>query len=526
MSDAQLMLNTMQALPRHGSPLFRDSQQMSLADIPNGNYSNGQTTFQLQTIENDMFCLAGMELQIPFSVSVNGVLSAVNCLGQGVSPALTAGQVAAIPATFAAGIPNNGAPTIPGVALASASQCSFAFKSSSLDMVSGLNVGLGASNSSIVSDVNYLPIMSQIRLTVQNSDDWLRVFGSKLCFAPDTRKSITVGEQNTGFCQRQASLYSQSTCDWFPLPGAAANSTVVYCSRLQGVATIPLHLLHPFLSSSDYLDRGVNYRLNFLFGREFNQQALTSCFVFAGAVPTTKPTYAIGGQVSAGGASWSSCMLRYRSVSLPPEVQVKFDSALLAGKADDRVVRYSCSDYYDSVQNSALSLSSYQLSNGIVRPLRMWCLGFTPQALASQTLLRTTSVVWSSLNARIGTTRRYINDLVDGPGLYEELRDQFEEMATSPDKQSLLDYQSFYPTPGTIVSPNGEAFPPQSGQAHYAVVDLSRTQNRANDSALTLQVNAIRTGNTPADFLVIVEREQVATISRARNAVTVQVGST
>jgi hypothetical protein len=109
--------------------------------------------------------------------------------------------------------------------------------------------------------------------------------------------------------------------------------------------------------------------------------------------------------------------------------------------------------------------------------------------------------------------------------LYEEVRDQFDELARSPEKTSLLDYQSFYPTPGTIVSPDGSAFPNQSGQAHYAVIDLSRTQNRASDSAMTLQVNAVRTGNEHADFLVVVEREQVATFSRARNSVSVQVGS-
>ncbi len=183
-----------------------------------------------------------------------------------------------------------------------------------------------------------------------------------------------------------------------------------------------------------------------------NTQCPTRTFFFSGTAMPSGVGFYVGGQVSAGGASWSSCMLRYRAITLPPEIQVKFDSQLLQGKADDRIVRYACSDYYDSVQNSALSLSSYQLSNGVVRPLRMWCLGFAPTTLSSGLLLRTTSVVWSSLNAKIGSTNRYIHSLVDGPALFDELRDQFSEMSSSPDKASLLDYQSFFPTPGTLVN--------------------------------------------------------------------------
>jgi len=114
--------------------------------------------------------------------------------------------------------------------------------------------------------------------------------------------------------------------------------------------------------------------------------------------------------------------------------------------------------------------------------------------------------------------------------MYDEVSDvAFSERATTPERESLLTFDAFYPTPGTLVNPNGylpasTSLPDESGQCHWAAIDLSRTQARGDDSAITLSINAVRSTSDNTDFIVWVERESQCKISKARSNVTVQVG--
>ncbi len=522
MSDSTLMLNLLQGSSRQGSAtLFKDSQLRDLIDQANPGYSNGQAVWDLKNVDSDMLALSQSSLLIPYSIGINGVLTATNCLGAVTVPGLAA---AGGPPTFLNGIPSDARAPLVGGTLNVASQCSLAYKSSSLDIVTGLNVGIASSNSSIVSEINHLSLLNQIKLAVQTNKDWLEIFGPRLCFALDTKKTVTIGDATSGFATRQKYLYSQSTIEYYPLTGALVGDVAAYISRIQCVAVIPLHLLHNFFGQLDSPQRGINYRINTMFAREFSQQSVVNAFVFAGAAPTTRPTYSIcgpgGSSVNVGGASWSSCVLKYRSITLPPEIQARYDSDILDGKVDTQYIDYVVQDTYDSQYNSSGSLKSFQVATGVVKPLKLWAMAFVPGCLSSNTALRVTSLAFQSLNAKVGTTNRYVTPLSNGFDMYNELSQQFQELALSLDKGSLLTYRDFYP--GSELAITGQS---ESGLAHFACLDLARVQNRVVDAAISLQLDAVRVGSTPADFIVIVERAQVCRQDRTRNTVSVVVGS-
>jgi hypothetical protein len=520
MTDRSLMVNMLQPSARHGSDgLFKDSQIHDLPDLPNPSYSNGQAVFEFKNVEQDMLAVSQSTLCVPFAIGINGNLGPNNCLGS-----VTLTSAAGVgPGAFGSGKPVAAYAPLAGGTLDLASQCSVAFKSSSLDLITGINIGLANSNSSIVSE-NYLSLLNQIKLQVQTTQDWLEIFGPRLMMAPDTKRSITPGE-TSGFTKRQQFLYQQSTVDYYPATGAAANTMVAYVARIQGCVEIPLSLLHNFFAQLDFPDRGIQWRLNFLFANEFAQQSLLSAFVFAGAAPTTRPTYTIGGPggsaIEAGGQSWTGCMLKYRAITLPPAMQARYDAQILDNKMEKRWVEYVVSDTYDSQSNSTGSLKSFQLANGLVRPIRLWAMGFAPGALASQEKLRVTNVAWSSLNVKVGTCNRYIQPLTSAIDLYDELSQQFIELASSPDKGALLTRTAFYPASGTLAIPGQ----PDSGTAHFACIDLARAQGRVTDQAVSLILDAVRTTNNASDFICIVERAMVCRMDRTRNTVTATVGS-
>jgi hypothetical protein len=517
MSDASLMLNM---LSGSSTPalLFRDSQIRDLPDNPNAGYGNGQTTFETRNITEDMFAMSQSDFIIPWSIGINGALGPDNCLGTVTKANLPAG-----PGQFVNGsCPGYVAET--GGSFNLASKCSLAFKSSSLDLVTGLNVGLANSNSSIVSEINYLSVLNQIKLLVQTSQDWLEIFGPKLCFSKDTSSTVVVGDTTSGFAQRQAYLYKNATVSYYAASNAAQNSTTAYIARIQCASIVPARLLHNFLANLDSPERGIQWRLNLLFCKEFNQQSLTSGFVFAGAAPNVSPTYSIcgpqGSSIFAGGQTYSGCMMKYRSITLPAEMQVRYDSQILDNKMDKKYIEYVVTDVYDNQVNSTGSLKSYQLANGIVKPIRVWTFGLANGSLASNTALRVTNVAFSSLNCKIGTTNRFVQPLASGYDMYDELQQQMQELAASPDKGSLLSYNDFYPSGDFSIPGQSEA-----GLYHFTCMDLARPQGRVEDAAISLILDGGRTTQVPTDYICIVERTQVCRMDRTRNTVTVAVGS-
>jgi hypothetical protein len=220
--------------------------------------------------------------------------------------------------------------------------------------------------------------------------------------------------------------------------------------------------------------------------------------------------------------------MKYRSINLPPAMQIKYDQQILDGKLDKRYIDYVVTDVYDNQVGVVGSLKSYQLANGIVKPVRLWTMGFANQTLAdpTKTLARVTGMVFSSLNCRIGTTNRFSQPLISGYDMYNELQQQMQDLASSPDKGSLLSYDDFYKAPGfTPVTPS-VGFPgAQPGLCHFTCMDLARTQGRVEDAAVSIIVDGISTSAASIDYLCIVERMQVCRLDRSRNTVSVTVGS-
>jgi hypothetical protein len=475
--------------------------------------------------------MAQSEFVIPWSISINGVLSAANSLGHVTLAASVAGGAAS---TFTNGVPNVAQAAATGGKVDLQSQCSVAFKSSTLDLVTGLNVGLANSNSSIVSELNYLSVLNQIKLLVQYNQDWYEIFGPKLCFAKDTAATYpaiapAAAGPTSGFAQRQDFLYKTAKITYYSVPGAAA-STDAYITSIQCASIIPAHLLHNFLANLDSPDRGIQWRLSMMFCKEFNQQSLVSGFMFAGAAPTTPPTYSIcgpnGSAITTGGQTYSNCLMKYRSITLPPAMQIKYDQQILDGKLDKRYIDYVVTDVYDNQVGVTGSLKSYQLSNGIVKPVRLWTMGFVNKTLTSQVLARVTGMVFSSLNCRIGTTNRFSQPLISGYDMYNELQQQMQDLASSPDKGSLLTYGDFYTTSDTTaITPSIGRPAAVPGLCHFTCIDLARTQGRVEDAAVSIIVDGISTSAASIDYLVLVERMQVCRMDRSRNTVSVTVGS-
>src|SRR5687768_10891586 len=94
MSDLALMQNMFRSRPTEDY-LFKDSQIRDLPDNPNVGYANGQTTFECRNITDDTFALSQADFIIPYSIGVNGVLTATNCLGKvtGATASLDVGPV-------------------------------------------------------------------------------------------------------------------------------------------------------------------------------------------------------------------------------------------------------------------------------------------------------------------------------------------------------------------------------------------------------------------------------------------------
>lgn len=537
MSDLALIENIFASRPREDY-LFKDSQIRDLPDNPNTGYANGQTTFECRNITDDTFALSQNDLIIPWSIGINGTLSAANCLGTVTIDRATAiAYDALVPGTntyattFLNGIPTNAATTLPmtnGV-FNLGSACSVAFKSSALDLISGLNVGLANSTSAIVSDLHHLSTLNAIKLLVQSSRDWLEIFGPKLCFSKDTKATQAAGDSTSGFAKRQAYLYQMANVTYYQTAVTGANpaTNTAYIAKIECASIIPLKLLHNFFANNDYPSKGIQWKLNFLFSSEFSPQAQTKAFVYSGVAPTTAPSFKIcgsNGTVTAGGANYSTCIMKYRSITLPDAVQARIDEKILAGKSDHRYINYVVTDVYNDKVLQTGDLKSYQLANGIIKAIRMWIMPTANNALNSNLALNVTNMAFSSLNCKIGTTNRYVQPLISGYDMYSELSQQFQELASSPDKGSLITYDDFYPNPnlnGLVVSSSDV-----TGLYHIPCIDLARTQGRVQDSAISIIVDALRTPQaTPSDYIVFVERMQVARFDRTRNSVAITVGS-
>ena len=103
---------------------------------------------------------------------------------------------------------------------------------------------------------------------------------------------------------------------------------------------------------------------------------------------------------------------------------------------------------------------------------------------------------------------------------------QMQELDTSPDKGSLLDFTRFY-VPNAFqfnLDANGNEI---NGLYAFYCIDLAHVQNRVDDQAINLMINAVKSTVTSSSVLYynIIERETCALFEYNRNSCTVTVGS-
>jgi len=183
MSDVQLMANMMQTRPEIDY-LFKDVQVRELNDENKGDYSAGQIEFNTKNASKSYNVPAQDDILVAMTLNVTGILSATNCLGTVSNCTSTIVGPATVNDKGEAGPSNYGGKLDLG------SRGSVAFKHSSLSLFNGVSIALNNGGAGIVSDIKNISLINQIRMMVQNNQDWANTYAKEFAFAKDTLDSI------------------------------------------------------------------------------------------------------------------------------------------------------------------------------------------------------------------------------------------------------------------------------------------------------------------------------------------------
>lgn len=517
MTDFQLMANLKRPFAE-SDVLFKDVQLRTLKDNNKTSYSSGQLNFDTSNASPEHWAFTQTDLQIPFSVNVTGALSAANCLGVVATSLSTAEGPALMDANGRAA--NGAAPNTGGV-LTLGARGSIAPKLSTLSMINGIDISLNNGGTGIVSELKNISIINNIRLLVQHNLDWAHNHAAQFCFAKNTDVIIP----NDGFNQRQKYLYNMSRCTYYNLPTVAAGaSTTGYISRLECVVTIPLSMIHNFFANCDWPSRGIDWNINFHLCKEFNPNQQYYGFDVVN-IPAAQLNW-VPGSANVADVNYTSSSLKYKAITFQPHFGEEVAAGMLNGSLARRTVKFASAQVYDDKVNHAGDLSSYQIANGIVRPIRMWVLGYYPDTIKTQAYPTNTNLLLKSLNVQINTVNRFSQGLNTPYDLYDQVKDQMAELATSSDKGSLLNFNDFF------VSNIDQFQADDNGQeinGRYALycIDLAHVQNRLDDQAVNLILDTVKVSSQAAnvDYIVVVERELTALFEYERNSCTITVGS-
>ena len=367
MSDFVMMSNLMHTRPEKDI-LFRDVQVRTLPDSNKTSYSSGQLNFKTNNASQEYWSLSKTDLLFPFTVNVSGVLSATNCLGTVTGTT----SVSAAPATVGANGLAVGVASSTGGVLTLGSRGSIAPKLWTGDIIQGVSIALNNGGTGLVSDLKDISLVNDIRLLVQNNLDWANNNAAQLCFAKNQGIDLT---NNYGFNQRQQYLYNLSNCTYYAAAGTAAGSNqTAYISRIDCVVAIPLAMIHSFFANCDFPSRGIEYEINFFLCREFNGNNQNCGFDVVTAAPASIVWTA--GSAYVGEINYTSSMLKYDAYVFQPHFQKQVDELMLSGKLAKRYIKFAATQVYDDLINKAGDVTSYQVANGIVKPIRAWILGY------------------------------------------------------------------------------------------------------------------------------------------------------
>lgn len=514
MTDYEQMANMVSG-PSPKELLFKDSQLEALNDSNNSVYTNGQINFDTLSLVSKYISWREAYLQVPVTINITGALAANNCLGVVTGSTLSAsGNLPAGDVVPAGKESNTGGTVTLGAA------CSVALRQSILNLITGVTISLGDSTN-IVSELNSPYFINNMRMLIQNDDEWKKTFAPELCFEKDV---AFTNSSNTGFNTRQGYLLDISNVTYYCLDQAAGGAAA-YISSIQTLFNIPLRYLHSFFDNLDFPSKGIRWMFGFNLSKEFNAGALYPAFSFATTIPAGV-TYRIGGGTTVAKTSYNACALKYRSVELPDHFQTHISELALKGNLNERYIKYALTELYNNVTNSASGLNSHQVSTGLTKPIRMWFFGCPTGNLQSQLNTIATGMSLQSLNTRINGTNRFNMSLQTAYDMWEEVQQQMECVGHSPDKGSLVTYADFFnPTGQSAVNQLKTLNGPKGLYAWYCI-DLARLQKRVDDSAVSLILDSIRNdANGSLDYIILIEREMTCKVQFDKNSAVVVIGN-
>ena len=375
----------------------------------------------------------------------------------------------------------------------------------------------------LVSDLKDISLINDIRLLVQHNRDWEVNNAAKLCFAKNEGIDLV---NNGGFNKRQQYLYNLSKCTYYAAAGTSLGTNqTAFISRIECVVAIPLRLIHSFFANCDFPSRGIEYEISLLLSREFNGNSKNYAFDVVGGAPASIVWTA--GSANVAEVNYTCAQLKYDAYVFQPKFQAEVDALMLSGKLAKRYIKFAATQIYDDFSNKVGDMTSYQVANGIVKPIRAWILGYVPATLRSQSVPKITSLILKSLNCEINTVNRFSQGLNTPYDLFNQVEQQMQDLNSSPDKGSLLSMQDFYIANLNQfqVDANGNE---QNGLYAFYCIDLAHVQNRVDDQAVNLMIDAIKATSVSAaalDYQVIVEREVCALFQYNRNTSDITVGS-
>jgi hypothetical protein len=537
MSDDLSAMENMVAGKPQSDTLFKDLQPKTLIDTNSGTY-NGTINFDTLSLVQEYMNWRETDIQIPLVLNVSGTLSATNCLGV-VSGSTGGVKLPSGDLLLANGYVNGVATPSVGGSLKADSQ-QIAFKQTICDIISGVVISSG-DGTQIVSESTASKLINSIRLIVQNDIPFKQTFQEQLAFELD--RSGDLSTSNTGFEDRGSYLLQMANCTYYVLNAGTVGTSDAYISRMECLLTIPLRLLHSFWDACDNPMKGIRWLLTFQLCKELNSVA--RYYGFNNRLPGSAVTYNIG-KANVGGNYFPSCMLKYKAITLPDNFQEIVSEN--ADKLNTKYIHFVTTDIYDSLTNQTVAPTSFQVSTGTVRPIRMWIYGPAAGALTSsatlggdepnggaragafvgQSLPNTSVLHLQSLNVRLNNTNRFQQPLNSQQLLWDEVVENFQCLGLSNDHGSMINYTDF-----AIPNANGLSVGPTSGSQKFQglyswyCVNLSRKQGRTDDQALNIILDAVRmNGETaPFDMVILVEREMVAKLIFNQNSAQIIVGS-
>lgn len=382
-------------------------------------------------------------------------------------------------------------------------------KSSVCDLISGILLQDG-SGFTIANDNNQMRY-NDIRLKLAHDAEFLsEADGAKLLYALDTvdgtaRVVSTVGSVNPsaniatnfGFRDRVYLFKQQSEV---VRTGANAPFTDTY--RL--IVSIPLRYIHSVFESLNFPIINSNFQFSLI----LNQGTVYSPWSANTTTPTdvASITTTIGNSVSVAGITVSQPRFYANIVSFQPQLAQKLAQQLKSGIV--KKVHFTDSDFRSIATNQTSLNGNQNISNGVVRPSRLFLLSPPVNSLTGSGLATNIGRL-TQLQAFINNQPVFNLNVETEEELYELLRDEFANS-------------------GSDIAPGGYSMSKwMDGNRIYAINFKKHMKDRLQTGNETCSVNVSfnQIAGTACDWFSVLERDYSLVINMSDSGLTMMWGN-